>query len=63
MLAGKRQDDEIAHAAWLYYVGNLSQQEVSDRLGISRFKVLRLLADARDRCAARAGNAARHGRR
>lgn len=49
MLAGKRQDDEIAHAAWLYYVGNLSQQEVSDRLGISRFKVLRLLADARDR--------------
>nr|WP_306268925.1 sugar-binding transcriptional regulator [Pararhizobium sp. IMCC3301] len=49
MLAVTRQDDEIAHAAWLYYVGKLSQQEVSDRLGISRFKVLRLLADARDR--------------
>lgn len=49
MLAVKRHDDEIAHAAWLYYVGNLSQQEVSDRLGISRFKVLRLLADAREK--------------
>ncbi|MEM9248529.1 MAG: sugar-binding transcriptional regulator [Pseudomonadota bacterium] len=35
-------------AAWLYYVGNLSQQEVSDRLGISRFKVNRMLADARE---------------
>ena len=41
MLSGERHDDEIAQAAWLYYVGNLSQQEVSDRLGISRFKVLR----------------------
>lgn len=40
--------DEIAQAAWLYYVGNLSQQEVSERLGVSRFKVLRMLADARE---------------
>lgn len=49
MLSGQRHDDEIAQAAWLYYVGNLSQQEVSDRLGISRFKVLRMLAEARER--------------
>jgi DNA-binding transcriptional regulator LsrR (DeoR family) len=48
MLSGNRYDDEIAQAAWLYYVGNLSQQEVSDRLGISRFKVLRMLAEARE---------------
>ncbi|MDD9717482.1 sugar-binding domain-containing protein [Dinoroseobacter sp. PD6] len=49
MLMQKRQaDDDIAQAAWLYYVGNLSQQEVSKRLGVSRFKVLRMLADARD---------------
>lgn len=48
MLMQKRQaDNDIAQAAWLYYVGNLSQQEVSKRLGISRFKVLRMLADAR----------------
>lgn len=48
MLSGRRQDDEIVQAAWLYYVGNLSQQQVSDRLGVSRFKVNRMLADARD---------------
>ncbi|MCR9239663.1 MAG: transcriptional regulator [Alphaproteobacteria bacterium] len=49
MYVGKRQaDNEIAQAAWLYYVGNLSQQEVSEHLGISRFKVLRMLADARE---------------
>lgn len=48
MLMQKRQaDDDIAQAAWLYYVGNLSQQDVSKRLGVSRFKVLRMLADAR----------------
>jgi DNA-binding transcriptional regulator LsrR (DeoR family) len=28
-------------------VGNLSQQEISDKLGISRFKIVRLLADAK----------------
>jgi len=44
---GRRHDDDIAQAAWLYYVGNLSQQEVSDRLGISRFRVNRMLTDAR----------------
>lgn len=50
MHPGKRQaDDDIVQAAWLYYVGNMSQQEVSERLGISRFKVLRMLADARER--------------
>ncbi len=49
MLMHKRlPDDDIAQAAWLYYVGNLSQQEVSKRLGVSRFKVLRMLADARE---------------
>ncbi len=46
-LVGKQQNDGIAQVAWLYYVGNLSQQEVSAKLGISRFKVLRMLADAR----------------
>jgi DNA-binding transcriptional regulator LsrR (DeoR family) len=48
MLSGNRHDDEVARAAWLYYVGKLSQQEVSDRLGISRFKVIRMLAEASD---------------
>jgi len=49
MLMHKRHiDDDIAQVAWLYYVGHLSQQEVSQKLGISRFKVLRMLADARE---------------
>jgi DNA-binding transcriptional regulator LsrR (DeoR family) len=49
MFISKRQaENKIVQAAWLYYVGNLSQQEVSDQLGISRFKVLRMLADARE---------------
>ncbi|MGQ0563959.1 MAG: sugar-binding transcriptional regulator [Gemmobacter sp.] len=41
--------DDLMQAAWLYHVGRMSQEEVSQRLGISRFKVLRLLAEARDR--------------
>lgn len=49
MLTGKRPDEDVVQAAWLYYVGDLSQQEVSDRLGISRFKVNRMLADAREK--------------
>ncbi|MEL6922254.1 MAG: hypothetical protein AAFO77_14800, partial [Pseudomonadota bacterium] len=48
LAAHKNARDDIARAAWLYYVGNLSQQEVSERLGVSRFKVLRMLADARE---------------
>ena len=40
--------DDIAQAAWLYYVGQLSQQEVSEALGVSRFKVVRMLAEARE---------------
>jgi DNA-binding transcriptional regulator LsrR (DeoR family) len=41
-------NDDLVQVAWLYHVGQLSQEEVSQHLGISRFKVLRLLADARD---------------
>ncbi len=41
-------NDDRVQAAWLYHVGRMSQGEVSGRLGISRFKVLRLLAEARD---------------
>jgi DNA-binding transcriptional regulator LsrR (DeoR family) len=41
--------DDLIQAAWLYHIGQMSQEEVSRRMGLSRFKVLRLLADARDR--------------
>ncbi len=43
-----RDNDELVQVAWLYHVGRLSQEQISQRLGISRFKVLRFLADARD---------------
>jgi DNA-binding transcriptional regulator LsrR (DeoR family) len=38
---------ELAHVARLHYLRGLSKQEVAARLGISRFRVARLLAAAR----------------
>ena len=49
MTQSRQDTDDLMQAAWLYHVGQMSQAEVSQRLGISRFKVLRLLAEARDR--------------
>jgi DNA-binding transcriptional regulator LsrR (DeoR family) len=37
----------LAEVARLYYVRELTQQEIAQRLGVSRFKVLRLLEQAR----------------
>jgi DNA-binding transcriptional regulator LsrR (DeoR family) len=45
---GQPMRDEMVQAAWLYHIGGLSQEDVSQRLGVSRFKVLRLLAEARE---------------
>lgn len=41
-------DDLLVQAAWHYYVSGENQGEVAKRLGISRFKVTRLLGEARD---------------
>ncbi|HET8812244.1 MAG TPA: sugar-binding domain-containing protein [Gaiella sp.] len=38
---------EMAEVARLYYVRDLTQQDIAERLGVSRFKVLRLLEQAR----------------
>jgi DNA-binding transcriptional regulator LsrR (DeoR family) len=38
----------LTRVAWLYYVEQLGQQEVADRLRLSRVKVARLLQRARD---------------
>lgn len=48
MTAGGKEMDDMIQATWLYYIGQMSQEEVSRRMGLSRFKVLRLLQDARD---------------
>jgi len=41
--------DATVWAAWLYYVDELTQKEVADRLGTSRVTVIKLLADAKRR--------------
>ncbi len=41
-------EDEIAiEVAWLYYVYEMNQESIARQLGLSRFKVMRLLAAAR----------------
>src|SRR5260221_510665 len=37
----------MAEVARLYYIRELTQQQIAQRLGVSRFKVLRLLEQAR----------------
>ncbi len=42
------EEDLLVQLAWLYYVANLNQEEIAQRLGVSRFKITRLLARARE---------------
>ncbi|MFD1704262.1 sugar-binding transcriptional regulator [Methylopila henanensis] len=39
--------EAMVRAAWLYFVGEMNQSEIADRLGLSRVKVNRLIAAAR----------------
>lgn len=41
-------DDLLVRIAWLYYIEDLTQQEIGDRLHLPRVKVTRLLKQARD---------------
>ncbi len=41
-------DEAMVRAAWYYFVGGLNQSEIADRLGLSRIKVNRLIALARE---------------
>lgn len=45
-----RSDDSdfLTRVSWLYYVNDLTQQEVAARLGVSRFRVLRALRRAKE---------------
>ena len=40
--------DLMTRVAWMYYKQEKTQQEIADRLGLSRIKVLRLLKEARE---------------
>lgn len=42
------RDDLLARVAWLYYIENLTQQDIGERLNVPRVKVARLLKKARD---------------
>ncbi|TVQ35941.1 MAG: transcriptional regulator [Geminicoccaceae bacterium] len=48
MLDTVKDSDALVLAAWLYHVRGLSQQEVGQSLGLSRFQVNRMLAEARE---------------
>lgn len=59
MVVGDALDMEFAHgggpiadakvrAAWLYYVEGLTQEQIADVLGLSRVKIIRMLAAARN---------------
>jgi DNA-binding transcriptional regulator LsrR (DeoR family) len=43
------EDSLLVRLAWLYYVAGLNQEEIARRLQLSRFKITRLLAQARDK--------------
>lgn len=44
---GVDAEHERARVAWHYYVGGLTQQEIADKLGITRLKVNRIVGQAR----------------
>ncbi|QKC92040.1 sugar-binding transcriptional regulator [Mesorhizobium sp. NZP2234] len=43
------EEDLLVQLAWLYYVGNKNQEEIANQLGLSRFKINRMLARAREK--------------
>jgi DNA-binding transcriptional regulator LsrR (DeoR family) len=45
--AATEADQTIARVVWYYYVGNLTQQEIADRLGLTRLRVNRIIGQAR----------------
>lgn len=43
------EEDLLVQLAWLYYVAEKNQEEIADELGLSRFKINRMLAKAREK--------------
>ncbi len=48
-LAQEPDDSLILRAAWLYYMGGLTQEAVARRLSVHRTRIVRLLSEARER--------------
>ena len=47
--AGNRTRHLRLRAAWMYYVEDMRQNDIAERLGVGRVTVVRLLSDARER--------------
>lgn len=47
VMAAREDADFLGRVSWLYYVDDLTQQEIAVRLGLSRFRVLRALQQAK----------------
>ena len=47
--AGNRSRRLRLRAAWMYFVEEMTQQEIAEQLGVGRVTVVRLLTDARER--------------
>ncbi len=45
----QNEEDLLVQLAWLYYVGNKNQEEIANQLGLSRFKINRMLARAHEK--------------
>src|SRR5260370_12161155 len=43
-----RDEQLLVRAAWLSYVGGMTQAQIAKRLGLNRIRVNRMLAQARD---------------
>jgi DNA-binding transcriptional regulator LsrR (DeoR family) len=43
------KSEVVVRAAWLYFMENMTQQEIAECLGISRIKVVRLIKEAREK--------------
>lgn len=48
LLIVDRDEQQATRAAWLYFVGGLTQAQIAKRLGVNRIRVNRLLAQARE---------------
>lgn len=44
-----KNHDLIARVAWKYYNEGMTQQEIADEFGVSRFKIMNILSEARDK--------------
>ena len=52
---------DLVRAAWLYYIEGLTQEAIAHAMGVSRAKVIRLLAAAREQGVVRIGIEAKGG--